>query len=234
MSKADIAANLRRIRERIAQAAARAGRDGAEISLVAVTKTWPAEVIREVVAQGPVILGENKLQEAERKIPQLPAGVCWHFIGHLQRNKARKALELFEAIHSVDSLSLAVRLDLLADELDRRPQIYLQVNGAGEASKSGFSETSVRAELDTLLALPHLKVMGLMSIPPVAESPEAARASFRALRELRDELQERSGVALPGLSMGMSHDFEPAIEEGATIVRIGSAIFGPRHQEIDP
>lgn len=225
----EIASNLAGVRERMARAAARAGRDD-PVELVVVTKTWPAEVVREVLASGPVTLGENKVQEAEEKIAQLPAGPVWHLVGHLQRNKARKAIELFEAIHSIDSARLARRLSELAGGLNRRLQVYLQVNAAGERTKSGFEEEELRSALDELLALPHLEVRGLMCIPPPVEDPEEARPAFRALRELRDELQQQSGRLLPGLSMGMSDDFEVAIEEGATIVRVGSAIFGPRRR----
>lgn len=225
---ADIAANLQAVKERIARAAERADRDPATVDLLVVSKTWPAQVIQEVVAAGHDLLGENKLQDAVAKIPELPPTTRWHFIGHLQRNKARKALELFEAIHSVDSLRLARHLDRLAGELELRQRVYLQVNAAGEESKSGFRAAELHAGMEELSALANLRVEGLMSIPPAVETPEEARSSFRELRALRDELQDRSGVSLPGLSMGMSHDFEVAIEEGATIVRVGSSIFGAR------
>ena len=225
---ADIAVNLRAVRQRVDQAAERSGRDPSAVELLVVTKTWPPDVIAEVLEAGHQLLGENKLQEAGAKIPELHASARWHFIGHLQRNKARKALALFEAIHSVDSLRLAHHLDRVAGELGLRPLIYLQVNAAGEQSKSGFGITELQEGLPELFALKHVQVAGLMSIPPVVESPEDARPSFRKLRELRDGLEESSEVPLPGLSMGMSHDFEVAIEEGATIVRVGSAIFGPR------
>ena len=227
---ADIPANLRDVQGRLAQAARRSGRDPSEIELLVVSKTWPAEIVREVIGAGHSLLGENKLQEAALKIPELPSSARWHFIGHLQRNKARKALELFEAIHSVDSLRLARHLDRLAGELQRRPSVYLQVNAVGEASKSGFDVTGLRESLEELATLEHLKIAGLMSIPPAVEEAEEARSSFRELRELRDQMVESSGVSLPGLSMGMSHDFEIAIAEGATIVRVGSSIFGPRRQ----
>lgn len=225
---ADIAANLRAVYERMAQAASRVGRAPSEIELLVVSKTWPSTVIQEVLDAGHGLLGENKLQDAAAKIPQLPESTRWHFIGHLQRNKARKALELFEVIHSVDSLRLAQQLARLAGELDAKARVYLQVNAAGERSKSGFALEELRASLPALMALDHLQIEGLMSIPPAVETPEQARQSFRELRLLRDELQEESGAVLPGLSMGMSHDFEIAIEEGATIVRVGSSIFGPR------
>ncbi len=224
----DIPANLREVKARLANAAERSGRNPDEVELVVVTKTWPAETVREVLEAGHGLFGENQLQEAAAKIPQLPSSARWHFIGHLQRNKARKVLELFEAVHSVHSLRLASALDRLACELGVEPRVYLQVNAAEEASKGGFGEAELREAIGELSRLKHLRVAGLMSIPPVVESPEAARTSFRTLRRLRDELQECSGEALPGLSMGMSHDFEVAVEEGATIVRVGSAVFGPR------
>ena len=227
---ADIAVNLRAVRQRVDQAAVRSGRDPSAVELLVVTKTWPPEVISEVLEAGHQLLGENKLQEAGAKIPELDGAARWHFIGHLQRNKARKALVLFEAIHSIDSLRLARHLDRVAGELGQRPEVYLQVNTAGEESKSGFGVTELRDALDDLFALEHLQIAGLMSIPPAVGDSEAARPFFRELRELRDGL-EGLGVSLPGLSMGMSSDFEVAIEEGATIVRVGSSIFGPRGPE---
>jgi len=225
---ADIAANLRAVLERVDRAAGRSGRNHSEVELLVVTKTWPPEVIAEVLEAGHALLGENKLQEALAKIPELPASAHWHFIGHLQRNKARKALGLFEAIHSIDSLRLAHHLDRVAGELGKRPRIYLQVNAAGEESKSGFAVVELRQALPELLSLENVALAGLMSIPPAGEDPEAGRSSFRKLRELRDGLEKEFEVSLPGLSMGMSQDFEVAIEEGATIVRVGSSIFGPR------
>jgi hypothetical protein len=225
---AEIAANLRAVRERVDRAAGRSGRDHSAVELLVVTKTWPPEVIAEVLEAGHELLGENKLQEAWGKIPELPASARWHFIGHLQRNKARKALGLFEAIHSVDSLRLAHHLDRVAGELGKRPRIYLQVNAAEEESKSGFAVVELREALPELLSLEKVELAGLMSIPPAGEDPEVGRSSFRKLRELRDDLEEEFEVSLPGLSMGMSQDFEVAIEEGATIVRVGSSIFGPR------
>ncbi|MBJ07295.1 MAG: YggS family pyridoxal phosphate-dependent enzyme [Verrucomicrobiaceae bacterium] len=225
---AEVGANLSAVRERVSRAAERSGRDAGAVELLVVTKTWPPAVIREVLEAGQTLLGENKLQEAERKMADLPSGLRWHFIGRLQRNKARKALELFESIHSVDSLRLARHLDRIAGEIGRKPSIYIQVNTAGEESKSGFEEGELRETLPELTGLKNLQVVGLMSIPPAVSHPEAARTSFQALRVFRDELEQGSGMRLPGLSMGMSHDFEIAIEEGSTIVRVGSSIFGPR------
>ena len=228
---ADIAVNLRAVRQRVDQAAERSGRDPSAVELLVVTKTWPPEVIIEVLEAGHQLLGENKLQEAGAKIPELHASARWHFIGHLQRNKVRKALALFEAIHSVDSLRLAHHLDRVAGELGQRPLIYLQVNAAGEQSKSGFGVMELREALPELFALEHIQIAGLMSIPPAVDCSEDARPSFRKLRKFRDNLEKDFEVSLPGLSMGMSHDFEIAIEEGATIVRVGSSIFGPRRVE---
>ena len=225
---AEIATNLRAVRQRVDRAAGRSGRDPSGVELLVVTKTWPPEVITEVLEAGHELLGENKLQEAWTKIPELPASARWHFIGHLQRNKARKALGLFEAIHRVDSLRRAHHLDRVAGELGKRPRIYLQVNAAGEETKSGFAVVELREALPELLSLEKVELAGLMSIPPAGGDPEVGRSSFRKLRELRDDLEEEFEVSLPGLSMGMSQDFEVAIEEGATIVRVGSSIFGPR------
>lgn len=230
----EIGANLRAVKQRVARAAERSRRDCSEVELLVVTKTWSPSVITEVLEEGHTLLGENKLQEAEKKIAQLPDGLRWHFIGHLQRNKARKALALFDSIHSVDSVRLALHLDRVAGELSRKTSIFLQVNAAGEESKSGFAVGELAEALPDLAGLSNLEVAGLMSIPPVVAQPEAARSSFRALRALRDDLQQGTGMSLPGLSMGMSHDFEVAIEEGATIVRVGSSIFGPRRRAAAP
>ena len=230
----EIGTNLRAVKQRVARAAERSRRDCSEVELLVVTKTWSPSVITEVLEEGHTLLGENKLQEAEKKIAQLPDGLRWHFIGHLQRNKARKALALFDSIHSVDSVRLARHLDRVAGELNRKTSIFLQVNAAGEESKSGFAVGELAEALPDLAGLSNLEVAGLMSIPPVVAQPEAARSSFRALRALRDDLQQGTGMSLPGLSMGMSHDFEVAIEEGATIVRVGSSIFGPRRRAAAP
>jgi len=230
----EIGANLRAVKQRVARAAERSRRDCSEVELLVVTKTWSPSVITEVLEEGHTLLGENKLQEAEKKIAQLPDGLRWHFIGHLQRNKARKALALFDSIHSVDSVRPARHLDRVAGELNRKTSIFLQVNAAGEESKSGFAVGELAEALPDLAGLSNLEVAGLMSIPPVVAQPEAARSSFRALRALRDDLQQGTGMSLPGLSMGMSHDFEVAIEEGATIVRVGSSIFGPRMRAAAP
>jgi len=216
------------VKAQIAGAAEACGRDAAEVELVAVSKTWPADTLLEVVDCGQTLFGENKVQELLAKAPALPAKLRWHFIGHLQKNKVRKVLPLAEAIHSVDSLDLASRIDRISAELGLFPTIYLQANTATEAGKSGFSPDKLITEIDELLSLDRVEIAGLMSIPPAREDPNATRADFRALRQLRDKLQDQTGVPLPGLSMGMSHDFELAIAEGATIVRVGSSIFGKR------
>lgn len=224
----NIAANLAAVKQRVADAAVRSGRDADAAELLVISKTWPAEKVAEVVAAGHLAFGENRVQEAEGKIPQLPEHLRWHLIGHLQRNKVRKALSLFQTIHSIDSLKLARYTSNIAGELGVTPEIYLQVDLAGEESKNGYFPDDVRRELDELLALEHVSITGLMCIPPMASTPEDARPWFVRLRELRDELELRAGNIFPGLSMGMSGDFEVAIEEGATIVRVGSAIFGSR------
>lgn len=224
----ELAQNLEKVRARIAAACARAGRSPEEVTLVAVSKTFPAPDVREAWDAGQEVFGESRVQEAEAKIPLLPGALRWHLIGHLQRNKVRRALPLFELIQSVDSVELAQAIDRIAAELGLFPRVLLEVNVAGEASKFGFSPESLEREIDALLELPRVQVEGLMTIAPFAEDPELARPHFRALRELRDRLASRCGVPLETLSMGMSGDFEVAVEEGATIVRVGSAIFGGR------
>lgn len=223
-----ISNNLRDIQDRVAQAAVRSGRQVSDCELLVVSKTWPAEKVVEVVDAGALSFGENKVQEAEGKIPVLPSHLHWHLIGHLQRNKVRKALPLFDTLHGVDSLKLARYTSNIADELGRRPDVYLQVNLAEESSKNGYVSDDLRRELDDLLLLKGIKIIGLMCIPPAVVTPEDARPWFIKLRELRDALELQSGCVMPGLSMGMSGDFEVAIEEGSTIVRVGSAIFGLR------
>jgi pyridoxal phosphate enzyme (YggS family) len=204
------------------------GRDEAEVTLIAVTKNFPAEKVREAFDAGQRDVGENRLQEAESKIPLLPAALRWHYIGQLQRNKVRKVLPLFAMVHSIDSLRLAQYTNEVARDLGLYPQVFLQINHADEQSKTGFSLEEIRAQWDQLLDLDRLEIKGLMTVPPAVEDPEKARPWFAALRELRDELGHRSPAPLPYLSMGMSGDYEVAVEEGATHVRVGSAIFGSR------
>ena len=221
----DIGTNLEIVREQVAAAAVRSGRS---VDLLVVSKTWPAEVVREAVEAGQRLFGENRLQEGEEKIPALPDDLEWHFIGGLQRNKVRKVLPLFSVVHSLSSMKLVHHTDRIAGELGLKPKVYLEVNIGGEESKHGFTPPEIRESLEEILDLTNLSLQGLMCIPPRVESPEEARPWFAKVRKLQDELEARGGVNLPGLSMGMSGDFEVAIEEGSTIVRVGSAIFGPR------
>jgi pyridoxal phosphate enzyme (YggS family) len=219
-----IAENLERVRGQITQAAAKAGRSTNDIELVAITKTHPAEKVREAVEAGHTLFGESRVQEARAKIPELPSNLRWHFAGHLQKNKIRQALPLFEFFHGVDSLALAQEMNRIAAEEGGHPCVLLEVNVAGEGSKFGFKAQSLRAEMESLLALPRLSIEGLMCIPPLADEAEASRTFFVQLRDLRDSLE----LKLPHLSMGMTQDFWIAVEEGATLVRVGTAIFGER------
>lgn len=220
--------NLASVQSKIAAAAARSGRSAASVELVVVSKTFPAKVVREVVQAGHVLFGENRVQELLAKQPLLPSHLRWHLIGHLQSNKVRKVLPAVEALHGVDTLDLARDIQRIAAETGHFPQIFLEVNVAAEASKFGFSPEGIEACLEELLAMNRLQIQGLMCIPPPGRTAEDSRRYFVKLRTLRERLQSRCGVPLPGLSMGMSGDFEVAIEEGATIVRVGSAIFGKR------
>ncbi|MBI5378974.1 MAG: YggS family pyridoxal phosphate-dependent enzyme [Nitrospirae bacterium] len=217
---------LRRVRQGIAQAADRAGRDPGSVTLVAVTKTVPVERIREAASLGHTVFGENRVQEARRKIPLLP-GLTWHLVGHLQRNKAKYAVELFDLIHSVDGLPLAQEIDRQAGMRGKRQRVLLEVNLGGEAAKTGLSWEAALPLLHELEGYEHLSVEGFMCIPPYTEDPEGARPFFKALRALGEEAASAVGRPM-ALSMGMSHDFVVAIEEGASIVRIGTAIFGER------
>src|SRR5437667_4756426 len=224
----DIAENVACVREQIAQAAAKARRAVDEIELVAITKTHPAEKVREAIEAGQTLFGESRVQEARAKIPELPSNLRWHFVGHLQKNKIRHALPLFEMIHSIDSPALAQELNRIAEEEGLHPRALLEVNVAGEGSKFGFPPDKLRGEMEKLLALPRLSIEGLMCLPPLAEEAEASRKYFVQLRELRDSLEKEFDLKLPQLSMGMTQDFPTAVEEGATLVRVGTAIFGER------
>ena len=224
----DLAANLERVREQIARAATKVGRDVDEIELVAISKTHPAERVREAYEAGQTLFGESRVQEARAKIPELPSAIRWHFVGHLQKNKIRHALPLFEMTHSVDSLALAEDMNRIAEEEGLHPRVLLEVNVAGEGSKFGFKPEALRAEMERLLALPRLSILGLMTIPPLSEEAEASRKFFVELCELRDRFQTEFHVDLAQLSMGMTNDFMVAVEEGATLVRVGTAIFGER------
>lgn len=228
-----IAANLSRVKARIAGACRRSGRDPAGVELIAVSKTIPADALREAVEAGHALFGESRLQEAEPKIALLPGSLRWHFIGRVQRNKVRRMLPMFEAIHGVDSLRLAEYLNGVAAELGLFPKIFLQVNIGGEQTKGGFEPEEIMREAGEILALPRLEVMGLMCIPPAGRVAEDSRPWFAALRGLRDDLEKKYSTPLPSLSMGMSGDFEVAVEEGATHVRVGSSIFGARAYRVD-
>ena len=225
----DIAANLERVRERVARAAERAGRTPDDVLLIGVSKVVEVERIRAALAAGLGALGENRVQEAKAKVAELGRPVPWHLIGHLQTNKVKDALPLFDLIQSLDRLELAHELERRAAAQGRVVEALLQVNVASEASKGGFAPDAVSESLDTIGTLSHVRVRGLMAIPPEVERAEESRPWFRRLREMADKhgLRDRS--------MGMSGDFEVAIEEGATMVRVGTAIFGPRpSRPIDP
>ena len=222
------AENLDSIQTTITAAASRSGRTAGDIELVAVSKSHPPEAIHAVLEAGQLLFGESRVQEARAKILQLPGRIRWHFIGHLQKNKVRHALPLFELFHGIDSLELAGDVDRIAEEAGAFPRVLLEVNAAGEATKFGFTPERVREQMEALLALGRLQIEGLMTIAPYAAEAEPSRRYFAALRELRDRLQTEFRVPLPRLSMGMSGDFEVAIEEGATLVRVGTAIFGKR------
>ena len=224
----DLSSNLEGIRQRITAACGRASRDPASVTLLAVTKTHPPEVIAEAVRLGLTLFGENKVQEAKGKIPLCPSRARWHMIGHLQTNKARDAVGLFSMIQSVDSLHLAEEINRRAEQAALTIPILLEVNIVGEASKFGYKPEQLLADFKTLNALPRLEIHGLMTVPPWTPLPERVRPVFRRLRELKDQCEQLLGAPLPCLSMGMSGDFEVAIEEGSTLVRIGTALFGER------
>ena len=220
---------LEGVRAKIEAACRRAGRDPAEVEIIAVTKTHGEEVVREAWENGLSIVGENKVQEAAWKKSASVGGPSWHLIGHLQGNKVRAALELFDFIHSVDSQKLADRINFIADEIGASPHILLEVNVSGEKSKSGMKPEEAEATVAHIVAeCPRLTVEGLMTMAPFSENPEEARPYFRRLRELRDRIEADLGVKLSRLSMGMSGDYEVAVEEGATWVRLGTVLFGER------
>ncbi len=224
----DWAANLESVQERIRTACDRAGRAVDSVALLAVAKTHSADAVQALAACGVRLFGENKVQEAKAKIPLCSSRLRWHLIGHLQTNKVRDAVALFEMIQSVDSLRLAQEINQRAEQAAKQMPILLEVNLAGEASKFGYAPDQLRAELRELNALPRLEIHGLMTVPPWSPVPERVRPYFRQLRELRQQCEDQLGAPLPELSMGMTGDFEVAIEEGATLVRIGTALFGQR------
>lgn len=220
---------LNEIRAAIRAAEQRVGRPEGSVTLLAVSKTFPVSDIMQAYADGQRLFGENRLQEAMEKIPAMPADCSWHLIGPLQRNKVRKALEQgFALIEAVDSMKLAAAISRIAGELGRSAAILLEVNVDGEASKHGFTPDELLECWGELTALPNLDIRGLMCIPAPTEDPNDARPAFRCLRELAEQLRDRGPLPLPELSMGMSHDYVVAVEEGSTIVRVGSAIFGKR------
>lgn len=214
------------VRRRIEQACERAGRDPNRVRIVAVSKGHGPEAVRALAEAGHRLFGENRVQEAKAKIQLCPSNIEWHMIGHLQRNKVKDALQLFRVIHSVDSVSLAQEINKWAEKFSLRVPILLEVNVSGEASKFGFSPERLLSELQTINGLPRLEIIGLMTMAPWTQDPEKVRPVFRKLRELKEECEQRLGAPLPELSMGMTNDFEVAVEEGATMVRIGTAIFG--------
>lgn len=224
----DLAANLSSVQQRMRAACERVGRDPASVLLLAVTKSQPPETVSAAAALGLTVFGENRVQEAKAKIPQCSTRLHWHMIGHLQTNKGRDAVELFAMIQSVDSLHLAQELNKRAEQAAKTLPVLLEVNLAGEASKFGYPPERLLAELKAINELPRLEIHGLMTMPPWAPEPERARPYFRQLRELKARGEQVLGAPLPHLSMGMTSDFEVAIEEGATIIRVGMALFGER------
>lgn len=223
-----LAENLVQIEQRIQEACARSGRTRDSVMLLAVSKTHPPETIHEATNLGLTFFAENKIQEAKAKIPSCPGKARWHFIGHLQSNKCRDAVELFEMIQGVDSLAIAQEINKRAEQAAKTMPVLLEINVAGEGSKFGYQPEKMLADLKAINALPRLEIHGLMAIPPFTPVPEKARPYFQKLHELKQQAEAVLGAPLPHLSMGMSGDFEVAIEEGATIVRIGTALFGER------
>ena len=223
-----LAENLNSIQQRIHAACARSNRDPGSVTLLAVTKGQPPETVGKAATLGLIFFGENKIQEAKAKIPLCPGRARWHFIGHLQSNKVRDTVELFEMIQSVDSLPLAREISKRCEQAAKTTPVLLEVNVAGESSKFGYRPEQMLAELKELNRLPRIEIHGLMSVPPFSTNPEKSRPHFQRLRELKIQCEEILGSPLPHLSMGMSGDFEIAIAEGATIVRVGTALFGER------
>ena len=224
----DLSANLNQVRQRIGAACARSGRDAASVTLVAVSKGRPAQVVCAAAELGLGLFGENRVQEARAKIGLCPARLRWHLIGHLQSNKCRDAVHFFEMIQSVDSLALAREINKWAESSGKTMPLLLEVNVAGESSKFGFAPEKVLAELKEINALPKIELHGLMTVAPFAQDAEKVRPVFRRLRELKGQCEDVLGAPLPHLSMGMSGDFEVAVEEGATMIRLGAAVLGPR------
>lgn len=219
---------LSKVRGKISAACARSGRNPDEVEIIAVTKTHGAEVVREAWEAGLSVVAENKVQEAMWKKQASPSGPSWHLIGHLQSNKVRHALDTFDCIHSVDSVKLINKIAAVAAETGRSPRILLEVNVSGEKSKTGMAVEELPAAVECCLASGRIWLEGLMTMAPWSENPEDSRVYFRKLRLLRDEMERRFGISLPRLSMGMSGDYEVAVEEGANWVRLGTVLFGDR------
>lgn len=219
---------LAAVKERISSACARAGRDAREVEIVGVTKTFGPDAVRDAWESGISIMGENRVQEAAAKIPECVSGPDWHLIGHLQKNKVRHALPLFSCIHSVDSAELLEQIARVADETGARPSVLLEVNVSGESSKFGLKPDAVPSVIESALSAPSVTLEGFMTMAPIVPDKELARPVFARLRELRDRMELDFGASFPRLSMGMSGDYEVAVEEGATWVRIGTALFGDR------
>ena len=226
--ESSIAEHLETVRAVITESERRSGQLAGSVELIAVSKTHPPEIVRQAVDAGQLLFGENRVQEAKAKIPDLPAKLRWHLIGHLQTNKIRQALPLFEVIHSVDSVELLDEIQRIAGDLGLFPRVLLEVNVAGESSKFGFSPQRLLSQVEQISRADRVQVEGLMTIPPPAFNAEDSRKYFVQLRQLRDRLVMESRFPLPHLSMGMSGDYRVAVEEGATYVRVGTAIFGER------
>ena len=224
----DIPGRIEVVEEQIVRIAESCGRLPSEIGLIAVSKSQSAETVREALDAGQLLFGENRVQELIVKVPLLPSSIHWHFIGHLQKNKVRKVLPLVDLVHSVDSVELALDIDRIASELGLFPRVLLEVNVSREATKYGFTPEVARREAPRLLALPRVQWEGLMTIAPIVDAADKAQPFFAQLRTLRDQIAAENQIDLPTLSMGMSDDFGAAIKEGATLIRLGTAIFGPR------
>tara|TARA_Y100000588_G_scaffold201769_1_gene215353 strand:- start:679 stop:1374 length:696 start_codon:yes stop_codon:yes gene_type:complete len=224
----DIASNVEAVRGRIGAACERVGRNSAEVQLVAVGKKFTADIIRDAAEAGLTVFGENRVQEARVKIPECPGHLRWHFIGNLQTNKCREAVDLFEMLHAVDSARLAAELNKRCEQAAKVMPVLLEVNVSGEGSKHGLAPAEAAALVDAFADWPQLELHGLMTMAPYTREPESTRPFFKRLAKVRTTCEDRLGAPLPELSMGMSGDFEVAIEEGATLVRLGTVLFGPR------